>query len=473
MAVDWLFMAIVLLPLLLAMLVGSAATAAQTERPNVILIVTDDQRNDFLGCAGNPVLRTPVIDRLAAEGVRFSNAFVTTPICAASRASILTGAWERGHGYTFGTPPLREELVANSYPALLRDAGYRTGFIGKFGVNVESGSSEQMFDFFRPQSQPYLEKGDDGRPRHLTDLAGDAALEFLQGCKKDQPFCLSVSFNAPHAQDADKQNQFPFPASDEDLYADTEIPSPLVPAEFRESLPKFLADSLARERWYWRWDTTEKYQRNVRAYYRMISGIDRVVGQVLAESERLGFANNTVVIFTGDNGYFLGSRGFAGKWLHYDESLRVPLVIHDPRIAESKRGRVVPQQVLNVDLSATILDLAGLAPPASCRGRSLTPLVRGDVVEKWRGDFFAEHLFDHPKIPKWEGVRGQRYVYARYFDHLPEGEFLHDLEQDPLQLVNLAHDPNHAKLLAEMRIRCDALRTDVGPPLTTEIPDDH
>lgn len=451
------------------MLVGSTTTAAQTERPNVILIVTDDQRNDFLGCAGNPVVRTPVIDRLAAQGVRFSNAFVTTPICAASRASILTGAWERGHGYTFGTPPLRKELVASSYPALLRGAGYRTGFVGKFGVNVESGSTQQMFDFFRPQSQPYLKEGDDGRPRHLTDLAGDAALEFLQGCKEAQPFCLSVSFNAPHAQDADKQNQFPFPASDEDLYASAEIPPPLVAAEFRESLPKFLADSLARERWYWRWDTPEKYQRNVRAYYRMISGIDRVVGQVLAESERLGFANNTVVIFTGDNGYFLGSRGFAGKWFHYDESLRVPLVIHDPRVKESERGRVISQQALNVDLSATILDLAGLATPVSCQGRSLTPLVRGDVIEEWRGDFFAEHRFDHPKIPKWEGVRGQRYVYARYVDHLPEGEFLHDLEQDPQQLVNLAHAPKHAELLAKMRSRCNVLRLSATLPPSKDV----
>ena len=461
------------LPILLAMSFAGLANAAQVERPNVILIVTDDQRNDFLSCAGNPVLRTPVIDGLAAEGVRFANAFVTTPICAASRASILTGAWERGHGYTFGTPPLAKALVASSYPAVLRGAGYRTGFVGKFGVRVEPGATDLMFDFFRPQSQPYLKVGEDGRPRHLTDLAGDAALEFLRGCEADQPFCLSVSFNAPHAQDADKQNQFPFPASDKALYADAEISLPRVPADFRESLPEFLADSLNRERWFWRWDTPEKYERNVRAYYRMISGIDRVVGQILTESERLGFADNTVVIFTSDNGYFQGSRGFAGKWLHYEESLRVPLVIRDPRVGESGRGRVVPQLALNVDLAATILELAGQERPSTCRGRSLAPIVRGEAVKDWREDFFAEHLFDHAKIPKWEGVRGQRYVYARYFDHLPEGEFLHDLKQDSLQLVNLAQDSDHAALLVEMRARCDALRDAVGPPPERSSPEDH
>jgi arylsulfatase A-like enzyme len=198
----------------------------------------------------------------------------------------------------------------------------------------------------------------------------------------------------------------------------------------------------------------------------MISGIDRVIGRILAESERLGFADDTIVIFTSDNGYYKGSRGFAGKWSHYEESLRVPLVVYDPRIEKSRRGRVVPQLALNVDLAATIVDLAGLQQPSTYQGRSLAPIVRGDRVEEWREDFFGEHLLDNPKIPKWEGVRGQRYVYARYFEHLPEGEFLHDLERDPLQLVNLAHDPAHDAVLARMRARCDELRAAAGsaPP---------
>ena len=458
-----------LLPLfVLATVLGAPVTAAQVERPNIILFVTDDQRDDFLGCAGHPVLRTPVIDGLAADGVRFENAFVTTPICAASRASIFTGAWERRHGYTFGTPPLAADLVERSYPAVLRKAGYRTGFIGKFGVRAGSEAPGVMFDFYRPQWTPYLKEGPDGTVRHLTDVAGDLAIEFLEGCEADRPFCLSVSFNAPHAADADKVNHYPFSPPEAELYAEAEIRPPRVSTDFWSGLPEFLSRSMHRRRWFWRWDTREKYERNVRAYYRMISGIDRVIGQVLAEVERLGLADDTVVIFTGDNGYYKGSRGFAGKWSHYEESLRVPLVIHDPRLDERQRGRVARELALNVDLAATIVDLAGLETPSTCQGRSLAPIVRGEPVEGWREDFFCEHLLDNALIPRWEGVRGERYVYARYLDNMPEGEFLHDLARDPLQLVNVARDPAHRETLRAMRERCDELGTATGraPALT-------
>ena len=444
------------LALAIGLLCGPAV--AQEARPNIILVVTDDQRDDLLGCAGHPVLRTPHIDALAAEGVRFTNAFVTTPICAASRASILTGAWESAHGYTFGTPPLREELVAASYPALLREAGYRTGLVGKFGVRVPDGASARMFDVFRPMGQPFVQDGADGQPVHLTDRTRDEALAFLRGCAADQPFCLSISFNAPHAQDADKDNQYPCAPAEAGLYADAPVPAPLVPETFREGLPDFLADSLCRERWFWRWDTADKYTDNVRAYYRMLTGIDRVVGEVLAESARLGFADNTVVLFVGDNGYFLGSRGFAGKWLHYEEALRVPLVVHDPRVAAPARGLEVPAMALNVDLAATVLDYAGVEPPPSCRGRSLVPWVRGDAAADWRVDFYAEHRMEHAKIPEWEGVRGTRWTYARYVGRGAAGEFLHDLEADPLQLVNLAGQAESAETLEQMRARCEELR---------------
>jgi arylsulfatase A-like enzyme len=434
-----------------------AAPAANEQRPNFLFVITDDQRDDSLGCAGHPVLQTPVIDRLASQGVRFVNAFVTTPICAASRASFLTGAWERRHGYTFGTPPLTSELIAESYPAVLRDAGYRTGFTGKYGVRAQDDSTSVMFDFFRSYGQPFQQRLADGSTRHLTDIAGDDALEFLAGCDGEQPFCLTVSFNAPHAEDANKEHQFPSSPPEAGLYVDSEIPPPLVSTEFWKDLPEFFAGSLNRERWFWRWDTPEQYDRNMRDYFRMISGIDRVTGRILAELERRGLASNTVVIFTSDNGYYMGSRGFAGKWSHYEESLRVPLVIFDPRVAVNEAGRLASELVLNVDLAPTILDLAGLELPAQYQGATLAPIVRGTSVDKWRDDFLFEHLFDHAAIPRMEGVRGQRHVYARYIDDLPEGEFLHDLERDPLQLVNLANDPEQAELLASMRRRCDEL----------------
>ena len=455
-----------------AMLCGCAvltstcqARSAQTDRPNVIFFLSDDHRADFLGCAGHPILKTPTIDALAAGGVRFENAFVTTSICAASRASILTGLWERTHGFTFGTPPIAESFVENSYPALLRRAGYRTGFVGKFGVGVAKGGKEKMFDSFVPLGRnPYFKKQPDGSLRHLTEIAGDRAVEFLQSCRRDQPFCLSVSFNAAHAEDGDKVNHFPWPKAVDRLYEDATIPPPLVSTDFWKELPEFFHHSMHRDRWFWRWDTPEKYQKNVKAYYRMITGLDRVMGRVLGRLEELGMADNTVVIFLGDNGYYKGSRGFAGKWSHFEESLRVPLVIYDPRLPQTRRGRVLEPMALNVDVSPTILDCAGVPIPAGCQGRSLLPMVRGREPNDWRTDFFCEHLFRNAQIPKFEGVRGRRYVYARYFEHPADGEFLHDLETDPKQLKNLVADQAYRAVLTEMRKRCDELRDELGGP---------
>jgi len=437
-------------------------------RPNIIFFLSDDQRADFLGCAGHPILKTPTIDGLAERGVRFENAFVTTSICAASRASIFTGLYERTHKYTFGTPPMAGQFVQISYPVLLRRVGYRTGFVGKFGV-AAVGGGEAMFDWFVPLNRnPYFKKQPDGTLRHLTDIVGDRAIEFLRACRPDQPFCLSVSFNAAHAEDSDKANHYPWPPAEDGLYEDVTIPPPRVSTDFWRQLPAFFHNSMHRDRWFWRWDTPEKYQRNVKAYYRMITGLDRVMGRVLKELDALGLADSTVIIFSGDNGYYKGSRGFAGKWSHFEESLRVPLVIYDPRMPGTPGGRVLEPMALNIDIPATIVELAGVPVPAEYQGCSLVPLLRGVMPPKWRNDFFCEHLFDHPSIPKWEGVRGRRYKYARYFEHLPEGEFLHDLKADPLELRNLARDPACGDLLQRMRRRCDQLRDRYGGPYTPE-----
>jgi len=441
-----------------------ATPAIGAERPNVIFFLSDDQRNDFLGCAGHPIVKTPTIDRLAAAGVRFENAFVTTSICAASRATLFSGQWERSHRYTFGTPPLAEELGNLSYPAVLRDAGYRTGFVGKFGVNVQKGATQKMFDSFVPLGRPPLRKQPDGSLRHFTEIAGDRAVEFLRACPADQPFCLSVSFNAAHASDGDKVNHYPYPTAEEGLYEDITIPQPEISTDFWKQLPDFFHNSMHRDRWFWRWDTPEKYQRNVKSYYRMIAGLDRVMGDVLKEVEKLGRADNTVVIFMGDNGYYKGSRGFAGKWSHFEESLRVPLVIYDPRLPADKRGRVLEPMALNVDVPATILDLAGEPMPKTYQGRSLVPLVCDTQAGAWRDDFFCEHLMDNAKIPKYEGVRGERYVYARYFEHPEDGEFLHDLQTDADQLKNFVGDPAYGEVLEKMRSRCDKLRDELGGP---------
>jgi arylsulfatase A-like enzyme len=240
------------------------------KRPNIILLLTDDQRDDTLGCAGHPVVRTPNIDKLAARGVRFENCFVTTSICAASRASIFTGLYERTHGYTFGKPPVPREYTLASYPVLLKRSGYRTGFIGKFGCSLEG--EEEMFDYMKYVPGPGYIRQPDGSELESTDVMGNLAKEFLKD-DDDRPFCLSVSFHAAHADDSNLtpgKGHYPYPHGVSHLYGDQTMPAPtLSDPEYYDTLPEFLKTSMNRKRFYWRWDTREKYQANMRAYFRI------------------------------------------------------------------------------------------------------------------------------------------------------------------------------------------------------------
>ncbi len=427
---------------------------AAQQRPNILLIVTDDQRWDHLGLL-HPHLKTPVMDSLAAEGVRFRQAFVTTSICAASRASLLTGCFERTHGYTFGTPPLQRRFTDGSWPRRLRNAGYRTGHVGKFGVRVEKGAAKEMFHVFRPRGAPYMKKQPDGSTRHLTDITGDDAREFIQSAPADRPWALTVAFNAPHAEDPNK-DQYIWPPSEDGLYDDVNVPPPPhASPEFFNSQPAFIRESLCRIRWKWRFDDEAKRQRMTKGYWRMITGVDRNIGEILRAVSDRGQSDETVVIFTSDNGYFLGDRGFAGKWLPYEASLRVPLIIRG--LTGTPKGATRDHTVLNVDIPATICELAGTPPPADNQGRSLLDAAR-DEAEGWREDFFFEHLFNHKSIPKLEGVRTQRFKYSRYFEQDPPFEELYDLENDPTESTNLAARKDAYPTLWKLRARCDTLR---------------
>jgi arylsulfatase A-like enzyme len=468
---------------------GSSRREKSPERPNILFLLTDNQGWNMMGCAGNSIIHTPNMDKLANGGVRFSHAFVTTPICAASRASIFTGLYRRKHEFTFLTPPLRTQFTDISYPALLRAAGYRTGFIGKFGIESngnllvenEKVTLKKMFEhfdnfehwgLFKGSPNGYLVEQPDRRPfsfgktptsppkdstkRHLTDITGDKAINFLRNCKSDQPFCLSISFNAPHAQDNDPR-QYIWPESVDGLYQDVTIPEPKNsnPAFF-DAQPEFLKTSLNRERWYLRFDTPEKFQRMMKGVYRMVSGVDVVIGKILEEIESLGMDKNTIIIFMSDNGMFFGERGFSDCWLIHEESIRVPLIVFDPRADKRVQGITPEQMVLNVDIAPTILELAGLEVPQEMQGRSLVSLLRGRKPE-WRTDFLCEHLFEHPRIPKSEGVRTERWKYIRYFEQRPVYEELYDLENDPHEACNLVGDPKYVKELEQLRKRCDEL----------------
>lgn len=452
--------------LLIALLVAVALTSCKTEkekekeRPNILFILVDDQRNDVIGCAGHPFAETPTVDQLAKGGIRFTNAFVTTSICAASRASIFTGLYECKHQYTFGKDPVKTEHAALSYPALLKKAGYQTGFVGKFGIKMENEDSmlNEMFDYYAlsPMNAPYFEQLPGGGRRHSAEIKGDQAVEFLQNQTGENPFCLSISFNAVHAVDGNKtpgnEGHYPYPKAVEHLYENMEMPPPrLNDPQIFENHPDFLKESLNRVRYFWRWDTEEKYQTNMRAYFRMISGYDNVMKRVITLLKEKGLDKNTIIIYSADNGYYMGDRGFAGKWSHYEESLRVPMIIFDPRAPGNEKGKTSDKIALNVDIPATILDYAGMQVPDLYQGKSLRPVMEGKITENRRNAFFCEHRMDHPQIPKYIGVRAERYVYANYYEQNPPYEFLHDLKNDPDQLKNLVDDPDYQELLQQMR----------------------
>ncbi|MAG55436.1 MAG: hypothetical protein CMJ83_04015 [Planctomycetes bacterium] len=439
----------------LILLAAGASVRGQAARPNILFLLTDDQRHDHLGLL-HPHLRTAAIDALARRGVRFENAFVTTSICAASRATLLCGRTERTNGFTFRTPPLAARFTDDSWPRRLRAAGYRTGHIGKIGVKFTRGAGAKMFDVLRGHGGPYVKQRGPNAGRHMTDMKADEALAFLDAQPDAQPWALTVSFNAPHAEDPNPE-QFIWPPSCDGLYDDVIPPAPpLADPAFFEAQPAFLKNSLNRIRWRWRFDTEEKRRKMVRGYWRMITGVDHAIARIVARVEARGETANTVVVFASDNGYFLGDRGYAGKWLPYEASLRIPMIIVDPRPGRMRPGTRA-QTVLNLDLPSTFLDAAGEAAPASYQGRSLMPLVAG-ATPAWRDHFRFEHRFRHQDIPQLEGVRTSKWKYARYVTQDPQHEELYDLEADPLEAKNLALDRAHASRLDALRAVCDTMR---------------
>jgi arylsulfatase A-like enzyme len=428
--------------------------AVNSKKPNIIFILTDDQRWDAMGFAGNNIIQTPYMDKLASSGIYFRNAFVTTPICAASRASILTGLYQRTHDYTFGKPNLNNQYMYESYPYLLKKAGYATGFVGKFGVKVNKGIEDSMFNVIRKTAWPYIKKID-GKEIHLADIEGNYAIDFIKSYK-NQPFCLSLSFWSPHADDDSKEQYF-WPSYTNNLYNDVDIPVPATadPAVFN-GLPEFLRTTMNRKRWYWRYDSSEKYQRMVKGYYRMISGVDSVIGRIQKVLKEQGLSDNTVIIFMGDNGLFIGERGYAGKWLMYEQSIRVPMLIFDPRLPKSARSKTYDEMVLNIDVTPTILKLAGVSMPQRYQGTSLTSFNKGHP-KNWRTSIFCEHRPENdPLLLKTECFRDATWKFIRYEDH-PEYIELYNLMKDPNEVNNLAFNKLFKAKVEFYKNKCDSV----------------
>jgi arylsulfatase A-like enzyme len=428
---------------------------ADAKKPNIIFILTDDQRWDALGFAGNDIIQTPNMDQLASSGIYFKNAFVTTPICAASRASLFTGLYERTHDYTFGKNKLiADPYIYDSYPYLLKKAGYQTGFVGKFGVKVNEGIEDTLFNSFVKTAYPYM-KDVDGKQVHLADINGNHAIDFIKS-NKSQPFCLSLSFWSPHADDNSKEQYF-WPKYCDSLYTNNTIPTPeTADPAFFEALPEYLKTTMNRERWYWRYDTPEKYQHMVKGYYKMISAVDSVIGRIENTLKEEGLADNTVIIFMGDNGYFMGERGYAGKWLMHEQSIRVPMMIYDPRQPESERSKTFDEMVLNIDVTPTILELAGVDIPKRYQGKSLTPFY-DKAPENWRTSIFCEHRWENNAlIPRTECFRDENWKLIRY-DDAPELIELYNYSKDVNETKNLAYDPEFADKVRDYSNKCDSI----------------
>lgn len=480
---------------------SAAPCTPRQSRPNIIFLLTDDQRDDSLAAMGHPFVQTPHLDKLLQQSVRFRNTYVSAPVCSPSRVSFFTGMHERVHGVGFSSSyDLTDAQWERSYPALLRQAGYHTGFIGKFGVEYYTfhGRAAEKFDYWWAHDGwtrffPKSSKSPSTTPYHraeqdiITMIMGEAMAEFLAQRPVDRPFCLSVSFNVPHGSqttsmytDYAEWHQMKRPANENPLL----VGSPFYDSLYRDqhiSIPddtgtdpyRFIPQSVLdqdqgrRNQVYpYNYDRDTCREHHIR-YYQTITGLDHVIGNLLADLQRRGLAQNTVIIYASDHGLLMGEYGMGGKELLYDLSVKIPCFIHDPAISAELRGRQLEQLVSSLDIASTILDYAGIGSLEFMDGASLRPLVEGREVP-WRDDLFLESLFTWRDNPFLEGIRAEQWKYIRMFDGTapykeqdvdfgdrhPDFEQLFNLESDPGERHNLVSSLEHREVLDALRQRC-------------------
>ena len=435
----------------------------QEQKPNIILFLADDLRYNSLGCMGNSIVKTPAIDRLASQGTLFKNAFVTTSICAISRASIFSGQYATRHRIFDFKTAFTDSARQFNFPAILKRNGYYTGFIGKYGVGDQLPDVDYHYWKGFPGQGVFFYKEAAGKPLHSTDMMGDQAVEFLNQRDQSKPFCLQVSFKAPHVEDNNKlHNGYVYSPFYENYYTKETIPpSPTGDNKFYLAFPETFRVNTsgipneARVRWEQRFSTPAKYQESVKAYYRLVTGMDDAIKRILDALVKKGLEKNTVIIFSSDNGYALGDHGLEGKWFGQNSSIRVPIIIYDGRNLQDQHSN--NQLALNIDLAPTILDYAGVNIPATMQGNSLLPLTKGQPPA-WRAEFYYEHQYDTDGtkvyLPKSEGLVRLNYKYMRYYngknpDNFIYEELYHQL-LDPFEVHNMSNSPDQSALKEEM-----------------------
>jgi N-acetylglucosamine-6-sulfatase len=451
----------------------SNAISATKKNPNILFILTDDQRYDAMGRVGNPPwLRTPNIDRLANEGLLFKNAFCTNSLCAPSRSSFLTGKYCNKTGVVDNFRDLPAENTI--FPQLLQQAGYETAFIGKWHMGSQNGP-QPGFDrwvgfvgqgvYFDPVLN--IDGKDSKHSGYMTDLLNGFALDFLKK-KREKPFCMYLCHKAVH--------DFRDPAPRYAKLYDREIyllpPNANYSLEGKPNCVRERSDTLKSGKFP---PEPEKWQEYTRQYYRCLAAVDDGVGQILKTLDELGERENTIIVFAGDNGYFLGEHGLWDKRFAYEASIRIPFIFYFPKMIAP--GSVRDEIVLNIDYAPTMLDLAGVPIPLYMQGKSLRPLLEVKKT-KWREDFLYHYHIEvdlskmtseekdkfykqwkdlglDPApllVPENMAVRNKEWKYITY-PGANETDELYNLVNDPYEMKNLISDPKCANVVKKMKVR--------------------
>ncbi len=416
------------------------------KRPNIVVVIVDDLRWDALSITGHPFVKTPHIDRIAREGALFKNAFVTTPLCSPSRASFWTGTYVHQHKIIGNTENGPQSHMLITYPALLQKSGYETAYVGKWHMGTDP-TPRPGFDrwvSFKGQgvyNDPALHI--DGEPTptkgYITDVLSEHAAQFIEK-DRQKPFALVLAHKAVHG---------PFTPAErhKDLFTDETIPRAASADDDRQGKPALTfgqpegAEAKA---------AAPKGNNTARNQLRCLMAIEDGMGRLLQALEKKGILDDTIVIFTSDNGYFWGEHGGLGdkRWA-YEESIRIPMFLRYPKLVAG--GTKIDGMVQNIDLAPTFLDLAGVSSPRPLPGRSLVPILRGQT-EGWRSSAFFEYFAEkaYPRVPNWQAIRTDRWKYIHYQDQ--EGlDELYDLQADGLELKNLVQDPAAASALATLK----------------------
>jgi arylsulfatase A-like enzyme len=463
-----------------------------TQHPNILFIMADDHAAHAISAYGSRINQTPNLDRIAKGGMRFNHCFAVNSICAPSRAAIMTGKYSHINGVTvFNRFDGSQWTVAKE----LQKAGYHTGMVGKWHLT----SDPTGFDYWsilpgqgKYHDPDFIEMGERKNiPGYATDIITDVAIEFLKKRPKDKPFFLMCHHKAPHRRwDPDAKHAH--------MYDDVEIPEPttfnddyktrsaaateatmridrhLNRGDLKVEPPAGLTDQEAAK-WRQGVDTEMevtingqkkklsgdalkkwKYQKYIKDYLRCIASVDDNVGRLLDFLDRSGLGENTVVIYTSDQGFFLGDHNWFDKRFMYEESIKMPFLIRYP--GKIKAGSVNDAMILNVDFAPTFLDYAGVAAPNEVQGRSFLPLLQGRTPKDWRDIWYYRYYHypgDHRVQPHY-GVRTERYKLI-YFNHLHEWEF-YDLKKDPCELKNVYADPKYADTVKSLETKMRALR---------------